>query len=119
MPSGSRNETALLSRATAAFTPRFFSLLAAAEGSKPMTPTRKDSPPDAGPSTNSDFPTRNRSEEHTSELQSRFDLVCRLLLEKKKRTLNRTCTRHTGDIFVGYSTKICVAVARLRALSVV
>src|SRR5207249_7185108 len=28
----------------------------------------------------------NRSEEHTSELQSRFDLVCRLLLEKKKRT---------------------------------
>src|SRR5699024_8091450 len=32
-----------------------------------------------------------RSEEHTSELQSRFDLVCRLLLEKKKRT-----TRHRG-----------------------
>src|SRR5699024_11724259 len=28
-------------------------------------------------------PTRGRSEEHTSELQSRFDLVCRLLLEKK------------------------------------
>src|SRR5699024_11837018 len=28
-------------------------------------------------------PTRQRSEEHTSELQSRFDLVCRLLLEKK------------------------------------
>src|SRR5699024_11679698 len=26
-----------------------------------------------------------RSEEHTSELQSRFDIVCRLLLEKKKR----------------------------------
>src|SRR5437868_7659236 len=29
-------------------------------------------------------PTAKRSEEHTSELQSRFDLVCRLLLEKKK-----------------------------------
>src|SRR5207249_11329426 len=29
-----------------------------------------------------------RSEEHTSELQSRFDLVCRLLLEKKK---NKKC----------------------------
>src|SRR5438067_5624024 len=29
-----------------------------------------------------------RSEEHTSELQSRFDLVCRLLLEKKKKTKN-------------------------------
>src|SRR5438067_9549941 len=28
---------------------------------------------------------RPRSEEHTSELQSRFDLVCRLLLEKKKK----------------------------------
>src|SRR5699024_11812673 len=28
-----------------------------------------------------------RSEEHTSELQSRFDLVCRLLLEKKKKKL--------------------------------
>src|SRR5437868_11958616 len=29
-----------------------------------------------------------RSEEHTSELQSRFDLVCRLLLEKKKKKKN-------------------------------
>src|SRR5437868_846398 len=29
-----------------------------------------------------------RSEEHTSELQSRFDLVCRLLLEKKKTKYN-------------------------------
>src|SRR5699024_11431500 len=31
------------------------------------------------------FPTSDRSEEHTSELQSRFDLVCRLLLEKKNK----------------------------------
>src|SRR5699024_12509618 len=31
-----------------------------------------------------------RSEEHTSELQSRFELVCRLLLEKKKDTLDYT-----------------------------
>src|SRR5207249_7371839 len=30
------------------------------------------------------YPELIRSEEHTSELQSRFDLVCRLLLEKKK-----------------------------------
>src|SRR5699024_12395626 len=29
--------------------------------------------------------TERRAEEHTSELQSRFDLVCRLLLEKKKK----------------------------------
>src|SRR2546421_4475335 len=34
-----------------------------------------------------------RSEEHTSELQSRSDLVCRLLLEKKKKKKNR---RHYG-----------------------
>src|SRR5699024_12053469 len=33
-----------------------------------------------------------RSEEHTSELQSRFDLVCRLLLEKKKKHQRRTTT---------------------------
>src|SRR5207247_11151899 len=31
--------------------------------------------------------TRGRSEEHTSELQSRVDLVCRLLLEKKTRNI--------------------------------
>src|SRR5438874_4353979 len=31
----------------------------------------------------------NRSEEHTSELQSRRDLVCRLLLEKKKKKIAR------------------------------
>src|SRR2546428_7086180 len=32
-------------------------------------------------------PAPQRSEEHTSELQSRSDLVCRLLLEKKKNNL--------------------------------
>src|SRR5207249_6268340 len=32
-------------------------------------------------------PYNSRSEEHTSELQSRFDLVCRLLLEKKKKII--------------------------------
>src|SRR5205807_10333063 len=33
-----------------------------------------------------------RSEEHTSELQSPCNLVCRLLLEKKKKKKNHTCT---------------------------
>src|SRR5690349_22340890 len=33
--------------------------------------------------------SRTRSEEHTSELQSRRDLVCRLLLEKKKKKKNK------------------------------
>src|SRR5699024_12699172 len=37
-----------------------------------------------------DLESFNRSEEHTSELQSRFDLVCRLLLEKKNTNIN-TC----------------------------
>src|SRR5207249_9130016 len=36
-----------------------------------------------------------RSEEHTSELQSRFDLVCRLLLEKKKKKKKKTNTDKT------------------------
>src|SRR5699024_11552254 len=37
---------------------------------------------------------RRRSEEHTSELQSRFDLVCRLLLEKKKSKKYNMITYH-------------------------
>src|SRR5688572_32313949 len=58
-------------------------------------------PPDAaisltatsGPVTSvwpSAIPTLLRSEEHTSELQSQSNLVCRLLLEKKKKTTCRT-----------------------------
>src|SRR2546428_8706978 len=40
--------------------------------------------------------TESRSEEHTSELQSRSDLVCRLLLEKKNiQPLVAVCCRHT------------------------
>src|SRR5438874_3842492 len=38
-----------------------------------------------------DAPHQLRSEEHTSELQSRRDLVCRLLLEKKKTPQSGTC----------------------------
>src|SRR2546429_2314514 len=37
------------------------------------------------PSRNGDVRIWSRSEEHTSELQSRLHLVCRLLLEKKKK----------------------------------
>src|SRR2546430_9002619 len=37
-------------------------------------------------------PLRERSEEHTSELQSQSNLVCRLLLEKKKKIQNNTST---------------------------
>src|SRR5699024_12830238 len=35
-----------------------------------------------------------RSEEHTSELQSRFEIVCRHLLEKKKKICKDTNTKH-------------------------
>src|SRR5438445_12264293 len=41
---------------------------------------------DAGPETSTQDGGHRRSEEHTSELQSRQYLVCRLLLEKKKKT---------------------------------
>src|SRR5258708_31041726 len=39
---------------------------------------------------------RNRSEEHTSELQSPDHLVCRLLLEKKKKKTNPNDNIHLG-----------------------
>src|SRR5260221_4528884 len=53
-------------------------------GEPPLYPHRR--PIDAG---------ARRSEEHTSELQSHSDLVCRLLLEKKKKTKNRKLRRYT------------------------
>src|SRR2546427_2568661 len=40
---------------------------------------------------------RKRSEEHTSELQSQSNLVCRLLLEKKKKQKENTHTKERGD----------------------
>src|SRR5687768_18368175 len=48
-------------------------------------PQRKGSPPAAQRLSE----IRARSEEHTSELQSRLHLVCRLLLEKKKKQNNQ------------------------------
>src|SRR5206468_12587240 len=48
-----------------------------------------------------DHPDLHRSEEHTSELQSRSDLVCRLLLEKKKKSLHLSHTNsRTVDVLV-------------------
>src|SRR5438874_3658940 len=46
-----------------------------------------------------------RSEEHTSELQSRRDLVCRLLLEKKKKKAYRT-TSATRKFFYAVQAKL-------------
>src|SRR5438874_8637264 len=47
---------------------------------------------------NSFVDSQRRSEEHTSELQSRRDLVCRLLLEKKKKKKKRQTTATWGNI---------------------
>src|SRR5439155_9079255 len=44
----------------------------------------------------------HRSEEHTSELQSRGQLVCRLLLEKKKENLARESERISRSVQYGY-----------------
>src|SRR5579884_2228607 len=47
-------------------------------------PRRRGKPPRTGPRPGRRSAGRSRSEEHTSELQSRGHLVCRLLLEKQK-----------------------------------
>src|SRR2546422_8637069 len=56
-----------------------FSTLSSASSSRPQE-TASDTP--------SSSMTEGRSEEHTSELQSRLHLVCRLLLEKKKKNID-------------------------------
>src|SRR5260370_25166876 len=43
---------------------------------------------------------RDRSEEHTSELQSHLNLVCRLLLEKKKKTNHRHRSSNAPDRYL-------------------
>src|SRR5437868_9941934 len=49
--------------------------------------SQPESEKNAPPAPDSPKPVSKRSEEHTSELQSRFDLVCRLLLEKKNNII--------------------------------
>src|SRR2546422_4147116 len=56
----------------------------------------------------------NRSEEHTSELQSRLHLVCRLLLEKKKKTTVSTDTRSPLDTTSSVHTLIHSKINLLR-----
>src|SRR5256884_3795188 len=67
---------------------------------KPPAPTRLWT---RGTCATSTVHNTTRSEEHTSELQSRLHLVCRLLLEKKKKlTIRRflPCARQKSDIQV-------------------
>src|SRR2546421_8923602 len=76
--------------------------------SVPTKPTLQDAVPEVGPFLKkggclgrdralSRRDIRLRSEEHTSELQSRSDLVCRLLLEKKKKTQFQPSSRAIGS----------------------
>src|SRR5688572_31917550 len=64
--------------------------LPAAENRGPDGPSACCYPPTACPR------ARARSEEHTSELQSQSNLVCRLLLEKKKKNKNKP-NQHVTD----------------------
>src|SRR5437868_9356708 len=49
-----------------------------------------------------------RSEEHTSELQSRFDLVCRLLLEKKKKNNRINTSGQTTPLSDSHASYHCL-----------
>src|SRR2546426_7931278 len=51
-----------------------------------QTPQARSAPPESQLTTRPAGTSFSRSEEHTSELQSPCNLVCRLLLEKKKKT---------------------------------
>src|SRR5690349_24497872 len=62
------------------------------------TASRRATPVNAAKASTAGLMARSvepRSEEHTSELQSRRDLVCRLLLEKKKKRINKISLRRT------------------------
>src|SRR2546429_5239475 len=61
----------------------------------PSASSRRSSPPTAPPA--------SRSEEHTSELQSRLHLVCRLLLEKKKKTRHGITSETYSTLCSDYS----------------
>src|SRR5438477_9090149 len=53
-----------------------------------------------------------RSEEHTSELQSHVNLVCRLLLEKKKIHIGNEGSQDARTVVVGEMNRMAGAVAR-------
>src|SRR5256885_5329134 len=80
-------------------------------------PRSRDSPSRATPtrtSCGSSTSVSRRSEEHTSELQSPCNLVCRLLLEKKKKihcSQGRTCTlTHAPPTYNAQAVATCTKV---------
>src|SRR5256885_13086553 len=62
-------------------------------------------------------PTAPRSEEHTSELQSPCNLVCRLLLEKKKKRVTSATLTHATPLHLPPSTSLTVLETASPALS--
>src|SRR5215510_1908442 len=62
-------------------------------------------------------PPLPRSEEHTSELQSRGQLVCRLLLEKKKRRIDIDPDRSQSPTFGGLSFGSVVQYDNIRVIA--
>src|SRR5438309_9059706 len=61
------------------------------------------------------LPEDVRSEEHTSELQSQFHLVCRLLLEKKKKTQYNTKQPNTQQIkYNQHETTLTISLPNVR-----
>src|SRR5438034_6612697 len=87
------------------YTTLFRSVLSAADWPQFLGPNRDGSTPEKVGAWKGDLKTawkmpigEGRSEEHTSELQSHSDLVCRLLLEKKKKTVTQDArTRRTRN----------------------
>src|SRR5207237_10661615 len=79
------------SRAAASRSPRILRAGPALEPGEPPCSFRSSSPRPSRPPLCNRSRESSRSEEHTSELQSHLNLVCRLLLEKKK-IQQRVCT---------------------------
>src|SRR5256885_9688550 len=75
-------------------------------GSDATTPTMRRSRPSNG--ADSAWPAKSwaRSEEHTSELQSPCNLVCRLLLEKKKQPDYSTSTAQDDQMMMSRRTHV-------------
>src|SRR2546428_9204114 len=67
-------------------------------------PVRRLQEPERPARAGGDRQLESRSEEHTSELQSRSDLVCRLLLEKKKNIIRELTLRVRPDQYYVYAT---------------
>src|SRR5256885_6486600 len=65
----------------------------------PISCIRTGPLPDAGVMFDRPRTDRNRSEEHTSELQSPCNLVCRLLLEKKKKRDSKHIYIKSNDVY--------------------